>query len=224
MNDAPTPHGPQDGATPRVDATDGDAAGADHPDSAPTTPHPDAPFPGSQPQTGSAPDRSTQEDMVWVGRTSWKHFATSITLWLAGSVLLAWLMGSWASASEGLTGTIAFLIAAVPIALAGLFVAGRALLNVYGTRYRLTTERLFIDRGILSQTIDQTELIRVDDVRVRKSAMDRIFSLGTVEILSTDTTDRSLTIVGISQAESVAESIRDAMRKLRKKSVFVESL
>ncbi|MFQ5489078.1 MAG: PH domain-containing protein [Phycisphaerae bacterium] len=219
MNDALSSNGPQDGQHAEVGAevAGGEAA---HPDSTPSPGDPQAPFPGSPPQA-EAPGA---EAIVWVGRTSWKHFAGSISLWFVGTVLLAWLMGSWASGSESLSGSVAFWIAAVPIVLSGLFVLGRVLIRVYGTRYRLTTERLFIERGILSQVIDQTELIRVDDVRVCKSAMDRVFGLGTVEVMSTDMSDRSLTVVGISGCDWVAESIREAVRSLRKKSVFVESL
>jgi hypothetical protein len=72
--------------------------------------------------------------------------------------------------------------------------------------------------------VDQTELIRVDDVRVKKSMMDRLFGLGSVETLSTDQTDRETMIAGIAEPDKVAEAIRARMRTMRKKSLFVENL
>jgi len=81
-----------------------------------------------------------------------------------------------------------------------------------------------LERGILSQTIDQTELIRVDDVRVRKSLLDRVFGLGDVEITSTDASDRLVVLEGIRDPDQVAEDIRSRMRSLRKSSLFIENL
>jgi membrane protein YdbS with pleckstrin-like domain len=97
-------------------------------------------------------------------------------------------------------------------------------LRVLGTYFRLTTQRLFIERGILSRTIDQTELIRVDDVRMHQSLLNRMFDVGTVMLLTTDTTDRSVTIEGVKNPKEVAEAVRQQMRLLRGKSVFVETL
>jgi membrane protein YdbS with pleckstrin-like domain len=167
---------------------------------------------------------TSAEELLWVGRTSWKQFIGSLAIWLASSVVWAVLVIWVAAKAAWLTAGVAFWVAAVPIAVAALTVAVKVVRGVYGQRYRLSNERLFIDRGLFSQTIDQTELIRVDDVRVRKSFSNRILGLGSVEILSTDVTDRSILIQGIERAEDVAEAIRVRMRTLRKKSLFIENL
>ena len=166
----------------------------------------------------------TAESDLWVGRTHWKHFAPSLALWTGGLilvvVLLFWLhgRGGW------LTGGKAVITFLMVMLATGLVVVGRMILAVVGCRYRLTTQRLFITRGILSQTVDQTELIRVDDVRVCKSMMDRVFGLGTVEIISTDATDREITMTGIADPDHIADLVRTHMRTLRKRSLFVENL
>jgi hypothetical protein len=72
--------------------------------------------------------------------------------------------------------------------------------------------------------VDQTELIRVDDVRIHKTLLDRIFGLGTIAILSTDATDREVVIAGVADPDQVAEALRRNMRTLRQKSLFVEHL
>ncbi len=168
---------------------------------------------------------SRQEETLWTGRPHWHSFAPSLLGWLAGSSALSILMIWAAGKFDDLSGAVAFWIAAVPILGSGLVVASRVVVGVYGRRFRLTTERLFIHRGLLSRTIDQSELIRVDDVRVSKTFVNRLFGLGTVEILSTDTSDKSLQVPGIKNPDEVAEAVRDSMRTLRKKkSVFVESL
>ena len=156
------------------------------------------------------------EESLWVGRTSWKHFGGLIAAWSLGSLLLLVVTVGWLGAWWKLTFAAIFLAAVAVVA--------RIAVTVFSTRYELTTERLFIERGLLSLTRDQTELIRVDDVRVRKRLMDRIFGLGSIDVLSTDVTDRSLVIEGVADADRVAELVRTYMRKARKKSLFIESL
>lgn len=209
---------------PSADAARPAPRQADKPPASDDSPPAFAPPTDESDKTAGHDDQRHKEELLWVGRTSWKHFAGRILLWLLGSIAVIILVTWLASAGDGLSAVVAFWIAAVPIALAGLWIGGKVIKGVYGQRYRLSDERLFIDRGLLSQTIDQTELIRVDDVRVHKAFLDRILGLGTVEILSTDLTDSSILVVGIQRSEDVAEAIRSRMRSMRKKSLFVESL
>ncbi len=167
------------------------------------------------------PDAETE---LWAGRTHWKHYMGRLVLWAAANIVVA--VGIWwlASAVEWLdTGGAVWLIIGVML-VSGAVVIGRVALIILSRRYRLTSQRLFIHRGLLSQTVDQTELIRVDDVRVHMSLFDRACGLGTVAILSTDATDREICIEGIRDVEQVAEAIRSHMRSMRRKSLFVENL
>ncbi len=157
------------------------------------------------------------EDALWSGRTDWKHFAGMILAYAAASTVLLvgsliWLELRWAG----------WLLLAVVVV--GIVIAARLAVIVLSTRYHLTSERLFIERGLVSLIKDQTELIRVDDVRVRKRLVDRIFNLGTVEVMSTDMSDQSVVIEGVADADEVAELIRAHMRTARKKSLFIENL
>ena len=103
-------------------------------------------------------------------------------------------------------------------------ILGGAIVRILQTHYRLTTQRLFIDRGILSRSMDQTELLRVDDVRMLQSFVNRIFNIGTVLLVTTDVTDRSVAIVGIKDPIRVTELIRQQMRTLRGKVLVVENM
>ena len=165
-----------------------------------------------------APLEPAAEQTVWVGRTHWTHFAGSVALAAVAVAVITFVCLSRKS-TRGIFGIWLTLVGACGAAL-----ALRILWRVLQCRYRLTDQRLFIERGILNQTIDQTELIRVDDVRVRKTLPDRLLGLGSVEVLSTDLTDRSVVIEGVRAPESVAEHIRTKMRALRRKSLFVENL
>ena len=172
---------------------------------------------------GAALDPRGEEEL-WVGRTHWKHYAGRLILWLAANVAVAVLAALAASRFEWLSAAGACWVVAAVLFLSGIVVVGRVVLIIVGRRYRVTSQRLFIENGILSQTVDQTELIRVDDVRIHKSLLDRILGIGTVSILSTDSSDREVTLIGEARPEQVAEAIRKNMRSLRQKSLFVENL
>lgn len=159
---------------------------------------------------------SEPEDDLWQGRSSWKFYADLIVV-AAGWTVIAAIV--WFTTPRWLGWTV--LIMAL---LGWVYVAGRVAHGMLNHHYRLTTERLFIERGILSRTIDQAELIRIDDVRIHKSLMNRMTGVGSVELFSTDTSDRQVTIWGVEKPEELAESIRDRMRRLRQRSLFVESL
>ncbi|GMU37890.1 MAG: hypothetical protein AMXMBFR22_20810 [Phycisphaerae bacterium] len=162
-----------------------------------------------------------KETPIWSGRTHWKYFLPGVSLWVVGMLAVSWLLlKAFSSAESTWVGTLLTVLW-----LGGAVVVfGRIAIRIIGQRYRLTTQRLFIEKGILSQTIDQTELLRVDDVRLHRTVVDRMFGLGTVEVMSTDSTNPRIRIVGIAAPDTVAEHIRMNMRVMRKKALFVENL
>ena len=186
----------------------------------PVEPNPSA----SMAPPAASPQPPAPESDLWSGRTSWRHYFFRIAFWIVGNITAAVLIVQWAWAGEklGVGGT--FWVIVGLIVLSAFWLLLEAVLHILGRRYRLTTQRLFIEVGILSKTIDQTELIRVDDVRVYKSLFDRVFGLGTISLLSTDVSDKEITIQGVSEAESIAEKVRAHMRAQRSKALFVENL
>ena len=172
---------------------------------------------------GATTDPS-QEAILWTGRTHWKYYAGRLLLWALACVLLAVILAWVQGRADWLTawGTVKWLF--IIVVLSGLIVVGSVALKVWACRYRLTTQRLFIERGLFSRTVDQTELIRVDDVRLHKSLLNRIFGVGTIVAVTTDATDPEVTLSGIADAESVAEAIRQNTRTLRRKSLYVEHI
>lgn len=169
----------------------------------------------------------SEEREIWAARTSWKHFYGKWAAWASVMIVLAvgaiLVRGRWTWLQD--KGTIWTLGAmSVVILGSGAVLWAKFAIQVYSVYYRLTTQRLFVSRGILSRTTDQTELIRVDDVRVTQRLVDRIVGCGTVEVISTDVSDAKLSLVGVAGPDKIAEHVRQQMRVLRKKSLFVENL
>ena len=171
-----------------------------------------------------APPAPPSEETIWTGRIDWRHFFGVILVASAAVILVCFLLAVITSKFD-IRGLTAFLIGLLITLAAGLGVGGWVSVRVLRQRYRLTGQRLFVETGILSQVIDQAEIIRVDDIRIRKTLVDRVFGLGSIDILSTDATDRSLVIEGVKDVEQVAEQVRACMRALRSRSsLFVERL
>ncbi len=201
-----------DSDPPRQDPASDDSAVQPEPD--PQTPADDHRLRAPSPPKG---DNDAREETLWTGRTDWKHFGGDVAICVGASAALLAAALAWTPSPVWLY--VLGLIAAV-----GIFIAIRLGLRILSTRYQLTSERLFVERGLIRMTRDQTELIRVDDVRVRKLLFDRLFNLGTVEVMSTDVSDRSVEIIGVFDADRIAEMVRTHMRSARKKSLFIESL
>ena len=213
------------------------------PEANPTSPEPNAPAASSAPEAapppadpgeGTTPTEAfaaaggdgaaippSEEREIWAARTSWKHFYGKWAAWALVMILVI-LVGVWVRGQMEWLKLVGVL--AVIVLGSGAVLWAKFAIQVYSVYYRLTTQRLFIGRGILSRTTDQTELIRVDDVRVQQGLVDRIVNCGTVEVISTDVSDAKLTLVGVADPDKIAEHIRQHMRALRKKSLFVENL
>lgn len=191
------------------------------------TPHPEGDSPTlKQPAAQGAaahPAEPAGEQTLWSGRTTWKHYLNWIVL-VGVLDVLVWVVLIVIARKTSWTGGAAFWTGLAITAIAAFIVAVRITYLVFKLRYELTTQRLFVERGILSRTRDQTELIRVDDVRVHKSFLDRIVGAGTIEVMSTDATDKTLKIEGVASPDTIAEQVRSRMRTLRSRSLFIENL
>ena len=55
--------------------------------------------------------------------------------------------------------------------------------------YEVTPERIEWSRGILDRRVDNLDMFRVIDLKLRRSPLDCIFGVGTVGLLTTDKTD-----------------------------------
>lgn len=174
-----------------------------------------APYP-----TANGPTPVVPEETLWEGRYSAKAAALSWLLWLFWVALLA-VAATTFLAGKGTQVQLGLLLSAL---LPGLLLGARVLYRKLTMRYRLTNHRFFRERGLLSRSIDEVELIRVDDVTTVQDMVQRIFGVGRVVILSTDATDPRLLIDGISDPVGLKEKIRTQVRARRNRTTFLETL
>lgn len=99
----------------------------------------------------------------------------------------------------------------------GLILLARAWYLVASTRYRLTTQRLFAQTGLIAKKLEEVELFRVKDVTLRQGVLDRLLGVGTVTVLSTDDTTPELELAGIRDPLAAKEALRTAFRAARQR-------
>ena len=99
----------------------------------------------------------------------------------------------------------------------GLLFLLRAWYLVAATRYRLTTQRLFRQTGLVAKHVEEIELFRVKDVTLDQGFLDRLLGTGTVVVLSTDDSTPRLEIRGILNPLDAKEKIRTAFRAARQR-------
>ena len=99
----------------------------------------------------------------------------------------------------------------------GLLLLLRAWYLVASTRYRLTTQRLFAETGLIAKNLEEIELFRVKDVTLRQGVLDRLLGVGTVTVLSTDDTAPELALAGLRDPLAAKEALRTAFRAARQR-------
>lgn len=155
------------------------------------------------------------EQSIWQARPAWRASTGSWLLWLLISGGGLYFASRFGGGDRSLVQVVwIFVVGAAVTMLA------REALVVFGLRYHLTTQRLFLHRGVLTRVTDQFELIRIDDVRVMQGVIDRIVNTGRVEIYSSDATDESVTLESISAPMEVAEALRLHVRGARSKGTL----
>jgi membrane protein YdbS with pleckstrin-like domain len=91
--------------------------------------------------------------------------------------------------------------------------------------YRLTTQRFFHQRGVLSRTTDRIEMIDIDDITCSQGPIERMFGVGSIRVTSSDRTDPELWIHGVDDVQQVALMMDDARREERiRRGIHIESV
>ncbi len=78
------------------------------------------------------------------------------------------------------------------------------------THYEVTAERIEWSRGIFDRRVDNLDMFRVIDLRLRRSLLDCILGIGTVGLITTDKTDPEFTFEKIRNSRRLYDVIKKA--------------
>jgi membrane protein YdbS with pleckstrin-like domain len=168
---------------------------------------------------GTGGNNNQPEQQLWHGSYSAKAMYGQ---WLLGGVvtLVALVLAVifWATAFVPLAALA--IVAILWICLIGYYLYERLSVD-----YTLTTQRFVHQTGLLRRVINRVETIDIDDVTVEQGVVERMFGVGTIKLLSSDTSDPTLTLRGIDDVKRVATMIDDARRdERRRRGMYIETV
>lgn len=83
------------------------------------------------------------------------------------------------------------------------------------TRYGLSDDRLFLSSGFFSIKDEELLLYRVRDISTSRTFWQRIFGVGTVNIISSDKTTSTMTLKNIKDPMHVKEQIHKQVEDMK---------
>jgi uncharacterized membrane protein YdbT with pleckstrin-like domain len=78
------------------------------------------------------------------------------------------------------------------------------------TRYEVSAERIEYSRGIFDRRVDNLDMFRVIDLKLRRSLFDCIVGVGTVGLITTDKTDPQFTFEKLRKSRRLYDIIKKA--------------
>ena len=156
-------------------------------------------------------------DLVLRARISLKSFA-ALYAGLGALAVVIWWAG-W-TFDTGLSPLVIAAAGLLPL-LVGI---GYTWLVRLGIEYRLHQDSLEIQSGLVARNIENLQLFRVRDLRLRQSVLGRVFGVGDVIVTSTDQSTPHLTVRGVEDPRAVYESLRElvARSQATRRTMIVE--
>jgi len=87
--------------------------------------------------------------------------------------------------------------------------------------YEVTADRIEWSRGILDRRVDNVDMFRVVDLKMRRSLLDCIFGVGTVALITTDKTDPEFEFEKIQDCRYLYDIIKKASLEADRKTGVV---
>ena len=150
-----------------------------------------------------AVDLHPGEHIVFEGHPSWR----ALLSFYIGGVAAAVAVGVGVALLSGFLAGL--LVAAVLVG--GVLAYG--LFKRTSTTYLVSTERLYIRRGLLGKRVQQTRVERVQNVNTEQSLRERLLRVGTVDFDTAGTDDSEFRFVGIADPGSVVNAVEQAQRE-----------
>lgn len=139
--------------------------------------------------------------------TELKLHALGTLLGGAGFVLAVWLF---------FTGMGLLTLLGLAVSMIGGALVAWGFLKVISVSYRVDTLRVEVERGILQKRIDNLELWRVKDIQFRQSLVQRMLGVGNITLVTSDATNPSVELRGVTMPRDLYDQLRDAVDVVRR--------
>lgn len=142
------------------------------------------------------------EKIIYQGHPSWRAILGFYLIGTAAAAVIA-LIVKFADSTG--TAVVVFIVLVGITVLAGL-------IKRIATTYTITDRRLNIKRGIIARNVQETRLLRVQNVNFQQSVYERIMQIGNVDFDTAGTDDSGFVFAGVAEPAQVVEQVDRATK------------
>jgi uncharacterized membrane protein YdbT with pleckstrin-like domain len=154
-----------------------------------------------------APKLHPGEQVLYEGHPSWRSILGFYIKGILATAIVALVVGLVTTLGEGgADGGLVTIVALVGVALTILV----GFIKRVATSYTITNRRLHIKRGIVSRTIQETRLERVQNVNYNQSVLQRILQVGDVDFDTAAGDDYNFVFAGVAEPAHVVHMVDNA--------------
>jgi uncharacterized membrane protein YdbT with pleckstrin-like domain len=151
---------------------------------------------------------SPGEQLVFEGHPSWRSILDFYAKGILITVVAAAIAAGVTAIGGDIKSGVVLVVALIGVALTLLV----GFIRRVTTSYTITNRRLHIRRGIVSRTIQETKLDRVQNVNYRQGFFQRILQIGDVDFDTAGGGDYDFSFTGVAQPEEVVQRIDAAQQ------------
>jgi membrane protein YdbS with pleckstrin-like domain len=190
-------------------------------------PHCGRPSPAGTTPIGPTLAPPAREQTLWEGSPSATLLAghiLGIVVVLFAVPTLAHFFARTMSDDTKVSGMITFGWVATGILVTiQLLVLIVAWIQLRGTMYRITNQRVIVEQGVFSKTVDEIDLRYIDDSNFTQTFLDRILGIGNVTLVSSDKTSPRSMLRSIKDPRGVREIIRAEAYQTSQRQIFTRA-
>lgn len=185
-------------------------------------PHCGRPSPSGMAPIGGVAPPPRKEETLWQGTPSITlllgHFAGIVVVLIAVPLLTIFFASTMGDRAAGMK-AFGWWATAI-IIFVQLIALTVALISLRSTKYRVTNQRVLVEQGVFTKTVDEIDLRYVDDSTFTQSFFDRILGIGSVTLMSSDTNTPKYVLRSIKDPRGVREMIRAEAYQSSQRQVF----
>ena len=157
-----------------------------------------------------APKLGPGERVLFEGHPSWRSIVDFYIKGLLATAVVCFLVAIGTEIADDRNDSLVVILAVVGVGITIL--AG--FIKRVATSYSITNRRLHIKKGIVSRTIQETRLERVQNVNVSQGVIQRVFQIGDVDFDTAAGDDYNFIFAGVADPQEVVEKVDEATRSL----------
>jgi uncharacterized membrane protein YdbT with pleckstrin-like domain len=162
--------------------------------------------------------RGTPSPTLLIGKIATLVFS------VVGVLVIAYFFASTAADSDKHSSLIAagWVIAGI-LAAVQIVVVVIAWMTLRSTMYIVTNQRVIIEQGIVSKTVNEIDLRYVDDSQFFQGLTDRMLGIGNVTLISSDKSSPTVMLRSVSDPRAVRELIRTHAYQVSQRQIFTRA-